>query len=851
MHKLFIILALLLLSPAVIGTQLFAQAQQQSATADILDQALHLYDVGQFEECRELLQAHEHEFSGSQRVSVYRMLCLISMYYDEIAQSERYADMLLRQDPFYTAYNENPRFRDLIEKLKKGESTISTASQQSESLDEAPVPVTLITRQMIEMSGARNLQELLALFVPGVSIIEGQETNLAMRGVYSQNQESILFMLDGHRLNSQSSNTEAPDFRTSLDKIQQIEVLRGPASSLYGNVALTAVVNIITRRGSEIDGHSLTFAGGKNQTIGGTYLYGKGNLTQDVMAWASFYNSKGEPVTYDAIVSSIDYVKEDGSWVYKHDNCGQNTRYVGGFNHKPAFDIGLRCRWDDLTFLFSAQQSKRTPYYSQIASGDIFEYDDYATYRGSSPGTSRTQYMASVDYEHKYDNFSLKMSGYGMIEDSQLYNVLGDSINSLLGTFLNMLILGEREPILAALDGDYGPFVNYILENKPNVQTRGVWQSVNWSSKTFGGSAQIGFNYKAGKQRGNLLAGIQYDYFNLPEGSFVLGHHYSEISGISLAAIQQGDEQTLSAFLQMKHYFTDKLIFNGGFRFDHKARINSERLSSFSPRVTLIWQPVSYFTAKLGYAHSFVDAPYIYRASRIALYRGEDLRAEKMDAFQLTATANLPQLNLRVESNLFYNHVDNVVFMDVSNLDNEQGVIVNSGKINTVGFENVIEYHAPRTLVNANFTYQKATSVGGFPYVHGRVCNVPNTLANLTASRILFDHDRFGSMWVRGNMHYQGNIYMLKMNVLESFAKYFKQHQQKDEIQLSDDDMYPNELQNPVFTANLGLDWKWHNLKFSFDCYNLFNAQYKAGGMLLDAVPQMSRSYMAKINIKL
>jgi iron complex outermembrane receptor protein len=39
-----------------------------------------------------------------------------------------------------------------------------------------------------------------------------------------------------------------------LDKLKQIEVLRGPASSLYGGVALTAVVNLITKQGIDVDG---------------------------------------------------------------------------------------------------------------------------------------------------------------------------------------------------------------------------------------------------------------------------------------------------------------------------------------------------------------------------------------------------------------------------------------------------------------------------------------------------------------------------------------------------------------------------------------------------------------------
>lgn len=140
------------------------------------------------------------------------------------------------------------------------------------------MPVTLITEEMIRHSGAATLQELLCLFVPGMTMAEGTESNIAMHGVYSLSQENILFLQDGHRMNSYSTNAEAPDYRTSLDKIQHIEVLRGPASSLYGNIALTAVVNIITRKGASLNGGRLSGMAGSQGSYGASMLLGEGTM---------------------------------------------------------------------------------------------------------------------------------------------------------------------------------------------------------------------------------------------------------------------------------------------------------------------------------------------------------------------------------------------------------------------------------------------------------------------------------------------------------------------------------------------------------------------------------------------
>ena len=77
---------------------------------------------------------------------------------------------------------------------------------------------------MIKYSGAQTIQELLCLYVPGMSIAEGIESNIAMHGITGITQDKILFLQDGHRLNGSSTNAEAPDYRNSLDKIRQIEV---------------------------------------------------------------------------------------------------------------------------------------------------------------------------------------------------------------------------------------------------------------------------------------------------------------------------------------------------------------------------------------------------------------------------------------------------------------------------------------------------------------------------------------------------------------------------------------------------------------------------------------------------
>ena len=206
---------------------------QESGIRQIYDQAENDYQIGRIEQAMDLLQDHIESFSGNLKVSVYRLLSLCNLGLDNYEEAERYANLLLQEDPYYTTSMQDPqRFSDMVATLKSGLSTtITTASSQEENLNEVPVPVTLITAEMIRNSGARNLQEVLAAFVPGMTIVDcNDDINIAMRGIYSNGQEKILIMLNGHRMNSYCTNIAAPDFSMDLEKIKQIEVLRGPAS---------------------------------------------------------------------------------------------------------------------------------------------------------------------------------------------------------------------------------------------------------------------------------------------------------------------------------------------------------------------------------------------------------------------------------------------------------------------------------------------------------------------------------------------------------------------------------------------------------------------------------------------
>ena len=162
---------------------------------------------------------------------------------------------------------------------------IESASKQSEPWAEVPVPVTVVTKDMIKASGVRTVGDALVLFVPGYTYSQDRNESLfAVRGIYATAQQKVLVLVNGHRINSRSYLTGTADYGIALHNLERIEVLRGPGSSLYGNVALSGVVNLITKKGKDVHGHMVEVGAGNFGQARTRLLTGDGGEDWDVLA---------------------------------------------------------------------------------------------------------------------------------------------------------------------------------------------------------------------------------------------------------------------------------------------------------------------------------------------------------------------------------------------------------------------------------------------------------------------------------------------------------------------------------------------------------------------------------------
>lgn len=126
---------------------------------------------------------------------------------------------------------------------------VVTATRFPTRADEVLNDMTILTREQIEASSASGLADLLAA-QPGVQIVAnggiGKANSLYLRGTESRH---AVVLVDGMRINSATLGDSAIQ-HIPLSQIERIEILRGPASALYGSEAIGGVVSIITRQSS-------------------------------------------------------------------------------------------------------------------------------------------------------------------------------------------------------------------------------------------------------------------------------------------------------------------------------------------------------------------------------------------------------------------------------------------------------------------------------------------------------------------------------------------------------------------------------------------------------------------------
>jgi vitamin B12 transporter len=224
---------------------------------------------------------------------------------------------------------------------------VITATRVETRADELVSDVTVIDRTEIESSTARTLPELLAR-VAGLQMVSnggrGKNSNVFIRGTETRH---TILLVDGVRVGSATAGQPSWEL-LPVELIDRIEVVKGPASALYGSDGVGGVVQIFTLRGREgfhpsaattvgSYGHAAASVGVSAGQGPLTYAFGVQRVVERGFSatlphYAFGYNPDVDPFRLNTVVGSVGYTFNK-DW-----RAEASVLYSDGINH---FDDGL------------------------------------------------------------------------------------------------------------------------------------------------------------------------------------------------------------------------------------------------------------------------------------------------------------------------------------------------------------------------------------------------------------------------------------------------------------------------------------------------------------------------------
>ena len=239
--------------------------------------------------------------------------------------------------PFCAHASEADHFGDL--------PVVLSATRLSQAPADAPGAVSVLDREMIRASGARNIYELFRL-VPGfqLGMHTGNTPLVAYHGLSDDAPRRMLVQVDGRSIYSPYliSGVEWNQIGVDIDDIERIEIFRGSNSAAYGSNAFLGVANIITRAPAETLGTAVRYRAGDNGindvgvraghqfgdvamrfTASRTYDHGFGNYAPDNERINDWRTTELATLNADWRADSANSVEFQTGWTDSHEGTGK------------------------------------------------------------------------------------------------------------------------------------------------------------------------------------------------------------------------------------------------------------------------------------------------------------------------------------------------------------------------------------------------------------------------------------------------------------------------------------------------------------------------------------------------
>ncbi len=441
------------------------------------------------------------------------------------------------------------------------EVTVESASKVEQKLIDAPATMSVVTSETLAAQPAQNMADTLRS-VPGLNVIQtsARDINLTARQATSTLATSQLVTVDGRSVYLDFFGLVLWDLVPSptSGEIKQIEVVRGPASVVWGANAVNGVVNIITKTPRENEGFGLVLGGGVfNRDEGSRESDGSGYQFNGSFSYAKAINDTWSYRLNAGYFNSDPYSRPTGSVKLDCHPMGVNPcRNAAGGALAGGYPIGGAAYPADANQPGAFENDGTSQPKFGLRFDQDFQNGGRMTYEGGYFGTE-----------------GIVHTGIGPFRlESGSYGAFGRAVytkNALrISGFANFL--DAEAPNLLVSDPDtLGPII------------------LAFKTQTY--DLEIGnTNVLGGKHIFTYGGNIRQNNFD-----------------ISLA---QGDDRTeIGGYLHWE-YFVSKFRFAAGGRVDKFGNIDDP---VFSPRVSIMFKPTPVHSIRASYNRAFVSPSFI------------------------------------------------------------------------------------------------------------------------------------------------------------------------------------------------------------------------------------------------
>ncbi len=563
---------------------------------------------------------------------------------------------------------------------------VVTASGYLQTTSEAPSTITVITERQIAERGYEQLEDALR-DIPGIDMIHINgyaPTLIYFRGMYGAENLRALLMIDGIVENNILGSNDMAGPAYSLHNVERIEIIWGPVSALYGASAFGGVINIISKKGADINGIHAEQGFGSFNTAFEKLGMGIKKSKFEFSVAGTLYSTDGPKFT----------------------------------NRDPDYSASYVDKAYSLNALVS--------YYS-THSKTTFGYRTYRTPMGwGTYSNSPTKYLGlpSQGYDNlgilgvMQRNFNGERSG---LDDAFLrtFFIQNEYKPNEKLSFLSRLVYRET----GTADDSY---IYVTIDGNRLIRT-GV---ASYSNRVAG---EFSANY-APSEKQRFSAGIEFYQDNVEEGArastydpntiyFVDGRDTVVNLHSTFLPRVFNIRNNFGSYLQYirNTKLLGKTNFTIGLRYDR----NSYFGDAVSPRIAIVNQPAEKLTFKFQYGTAFRPP------TNLEIYQTPggnfQLKKEKIRTYEVNGIYSLSK-NVRLQLNGFRNELTDVIVLgNLSGLNADK----NPGVITVNGVEGVADLVLTKSISGfVNFTWQNAMGENLITHNSGEVPGVAKIKGN-------------------------------------------------------------------------------------------------------------------------